>query len=504
MKDSQLSTALAAGNLDAVRALVEAGADLCYTDENGYDALLDAVHGRDILRDAGLLELLGYLVDRGVNLSGVSKHGESAVRVLSRIGRFDALRLLLRAGADRGHLKWTRLHEAVALGSLTDVETALEGTRDLEARDWWSRTPWLLAVATGDVAKAKVLKERGADTGALGRCGSPALFHAIRGGHTAMLRWLLEEGADIHQRDEFGGSALIEAVEHDDLPCVQIVLEAGADVAVNHNGTALSAAMSRDVILRLLEAGADPGDLGHEGKRVLLKLRAVDESLLDSVSPAEFARNGNRRFGTGNPEVIKAPFWEAMIRSGVNAYVAAERFPGVDAEGAGPTWCADRFGQSFTKLPDGRVVLIGGEHEDSYDPDFCIYNDVFVFEPNGAITIFGYPETVFPPTDFHSATLVGKFIYVIGCLGYAAARGGEQTPVHRLDLETMRFDAVETTGESPGHIYKHRAEAINSTEIRVWGGKRESVAQPKNVHEDNQQSYVLDLERRNWRRVGNV
>jgi hypothetical protein len=30
---------------------------------------------------------------------------------------------------------------------------------------------------------------------------------------------------------------------------------------------------------------------------------------------------------------------------------------------------------------DGRVVYLGGDHEDSYDPDFCIYNDVVVFGP---------------------------------------------------------------------------------------------------------------------------
>ena len=44
----------------------------------------------------------------------------------------------------------------------------------------------------------------------------------------------------------------------------------------------------------------------------------------------------------------------------------------------GPVWCFSRFGTSLTELPDGRFVQIGGEHEDFYDPDFCIYNDVTV------------------------------------------------------------------------------------------------------------------------------
>ena len=61
---------------------------------------------------------------------------------------------------------------------------------------------------------------------------------------------------------------------------------------------------------------------------------------------------------------------------------------------------AQRFGQSLTLLPDGPALQFGGEHEDYYDPDFCIYNDVFVHEGDGSITIYGYPESAFPPRVF--------------------------------------------------------------------------------------------------------
>lgn len=75
-----------------------------------------------------------------------------------------------------------------------------------------------------------------------------------------------------------------------------------------------------------------------------------------------------------------------------------------------PVWCFHRFGKSITEFPDGRIIEIGGEHEDYYDPDFCIYNDVVVHYGGGRFEIFGYPEEVFPPTDSHSATLVGDVI----------------------------------------------------------------------------------------------
>jgi len=92
------------------------------------------------------------------------------------------------------------------------------------------------------------------------------------------------------------------------------------------------------------------------------------------------------------------------------------------ATGAGPTWSFDRFGQSVTEMPDGRTVYIGGEHEDHYDPDFCIYNDVAVKYPDGAVDFYCYRKSDFPPTDFHSASLVGKKIVIIGGLGYVEER----------------------------------------------------------------------------------
>src|SRR5438552_12778485 len=98
---ADLRTALGEGDPQRVRALIEAGADVRYKRDHAYDALLDAVHGRDVARDPRLLELLALLAAHGVDLSGVSVYGESGLRVLSRLGRFDAARLLLDAGADK-------------------------------------------------------------------------------------------------------------------------------------------------------------------------------------------------------------------------------------------------------------------------------------------------------------------------------------------------------------------------------------------------------------------
>lgn len=137
-------------------------------------------------------------------------------------------------------------------------------------------------------------------------------------------------------------------------------------------------------------------------------------------------------------------------------------------------WCFHRYGTSRTTLPDGRIVHVAGEHEDHYDPDFCIYNDVILEYPDGTIKILGYPREEFPPTDFHSATLIGNRLILIGNLGYPDDRrfGSDATPVLELDLSSFKVRTVQTQGEGPGWISRHTAAYEQDTgQVVVRGGE---------------------------------
>lgn len=175
------------------------------------------------------------------------------------------------------------------------------------------------------------------------------------------------------------------------------------------------------------------------------------------VTPELFLKWRSPRIGQANPERMNNPVWEWLVKSKLNAYMATQRLSGPSAMDAGPGWCFDRFGQSSTQLPDGRIVLVAGEHEDYYDPDFYIYNDVVVLNRDGKVDIFGYPREDFPPTDFHTATLVGNRVIIVGCLGYPEQRKQGITPVLALDLATFSISSVVTSGTPPGWIHKHEA-----------------------------------------------
>jgi hypothetical protein len=229
-----------------------------------------------------------------------------------------------------------------------------------------------------------------------------------------------------------------------------------------------------------------------EGREFLPDASITRELFLSWRSP---------RLGASNPELMTNPVWDWLVRSKISAYQATQRFDGPSAMDAGPGWCFDRFGQSKTQLPDGRIVLVSGEHEDHYDPDFFIYNDVVVRHPGGQIEIFGYPRDVFPPTDFHSATLVGNRIVMIGNLGYPEARMPSMTQVLTLDLVSFAISCVRTSGASPGWIHGHTTNlSEDKCAILVSHGKLDRGGDAGSLVE-NIDDWRLDLTDWRWERV---
>lgn len=206
-----------------------------------------------------------------------------------------------------------------------------------------------------------------------------------------------------------------------------------------------------------------------------------------TISRRDFEAQRGRRFGASNPERMDLPFWRAMVHEheearlrrwerrepeglGYSPTSARRYFGEEDDDTKGPIWNFDRMGSTRTAHPDGRVIHVAGEHEDFYDPDFCIYNDVVVLDLDGSIQIFGYPREVFPPTDFHTASLCGERLILIGCLGYPEERRPGVTPVFALHLDDYRVEPLPSHGEAPGWIWGHEAELSHGV-ITIRGGE---------------------------------
>jgi hypothetical protein len=108
------------------------------------------------------------------------------------------------------------------------------------------------------------------------------------------------------------------------------------------------------------------------------------------MDPDSFLAGCKRRFGRANPERFDEGVWQWLAERALDPAVARREL-GLPSNfgGSGPDWCLRRFGTSETALPGGRTLYVAGEHEDWYDPDFCIYNDAIVREPHAGP---GHPQ----------------------------------------------------------------------------------------------------------------
>lgn len=212
----------------------------------------------------------------------------------------------------------------------------------------------------------------------------------------------------------------------------------------------------------------------------------------------------HQRFGTQNPTNITNPFYQWVIKHQLSAWDIQRNI--VDCsrndanQDAKPIWCHARMGQSRTELPDGRIILIGGEYEDAYDPNFCIYNDVTVIHPNGNIITYNYPKSVFAPTDFHTATLVGDDIIIIGSLGYPVDRQYSHTPVYRLNTHSFKIEQVATRN-SMGWVHHHKS-VLKDNRIIVTGGQ--VLIDDTAPLLDNIDTWVLNLNTLIWKNMTNL
>ena len=219
------------------------------------------------------------------------------------------------------------------------------------------------------------------------------------------------------------------------------------------------------------------------------------------IKKKEFAQWRKPRFGTDNPTKVRSIIWEYAVHTRKSAYVVNKKFKGPSSFDEGACWSFDRFGKSVTFMPDGREIHIAGEHEDYYDPDFYIYNDVTVIYPDERIEFYNYPKEVFPPTDFHSATLVDDTIILIGNLSYIDNRQIGQTQILLLDTNNYKIEKIKPTGLQPGWIHKHKAIlSKDKKSIKILGGEI-ATGSDASLLVENIDEWELDLNTWEWKRL---
>ena len=274
---SPLMWAAARNNADAVRLLIEAGADLQVRTNNkpagraaqmsvflspqptGFTALLFAVR-------AGSLDAVKALLDAGANVNDALSDGESALVVAAANAHWEVANLLLDRGADPNHAGagWNALHQTVhsrrpnlgytpgpvPTGSLDSIEVVKK------------------LIAKGIDVNARMTKNgmKDGQRNRLNRLGATAFLLGAKNTDLEVLKVLLAAGADINIPSADGSTPLMVAAglgmwyvgedggslpgqEDEAFEVVKLCVERGANVnAVNTIGeTPLHGAAFRGV-----------------------------------------------------------------------------------------------------------------------------------------------------------------------------------------------------------------------------------------------------------------
>jgi ankyrin repeat protein len=287
-----LHFAVREGHLEAVRLLIDAGAD---TDGLGHGGETLATVARDRGHDAVAL-FLETLTRHGARTLPTSvTTTDHAIHVAASAGDVSAIRQLLDAEPQLVHLGdrkgGTPLHRAVLASAHAAIEVLLERGADLHARhgagpgdragyaavDFEPIDLALFWHRRGDIETARLLLDRGATfdltiAAALGDLatvtawldekperirearpwGIRPLSAAVEFGHDAIARTLLERGADPtwHEGAEAPrGFALHTAARAGNRAMVELLLDHGADPNANVNaaGSATSAAKTSEL-----------------------------------------------------------------------------------------------------------------------------------------------------------------------------------------------------------------------------------------------------------------
>jgi uncharacterized protein len=168
-----------------IATLAAAGADV--------DARFSGAHGETPLHWAASsddVDAIGALLDAGADLeaSGAVLGGGSPLADAVGFGQWNAARLLVERGAT------TRLKDAAALGLMDRVEAGFEG-RSEPAPEEVTGALWA-ACHGGQRRAAEYLLARGADVNWVGWGEQTALDVAVQEGHDDLVDWLRANGAE--------------------------------------------------------------------------------------------------------------------------------------------------------------------------------------------------------------------------------------------------------------------------------------------------------------------
>jgi len=246
-----LQAAARAGDIEKVKSLLAAGANVNEEAPQGWTALHRACEN-------GHTEVARLLIERGADVNAMVDRGSPLLFAAAR-GDKRTVELLLSKGANiniktrQGRTPLFAAMASPAVGSREVVELLVSKG---------AKIPQLhLAAYLGDMDKVKKRLQDGIDINSQEDFGCTALHTAANGGKKDIVEFLINKGADVDAKEIFGGTPLYYAAIHNYADVADLLLATGADVDAKdeHGFTLLYYAIwdeSKDAVKLLLRKGA--------------------------------------------------------------------------------------------------------------------------------------------------------------------------------------------------------------------------------------------------------
>ncbi len=300
--------AVKSGDLVAVTAALDAGAEIDVEGEHGRTALQLAIlgnhielalllleRGGDPVRDnggmssplhlaagRGMTELAKQLVAQGARPNKLDRFGTTPAWLALQSGHVETFRALAELGAKYG------LVEAAALGESEKVLAGLDAGESVNQANLSGATLLHAAARHANIPLLLALIERGAELEKQMDRGSTPLMEAVNSESVETVETLLKAGATINAvTGDFGNTALRLAIMRQSAPVVEVLLAHGADVHLERpklGGTPLFDAVgparsSIEIVELLLKVGADPNVTMMTGETPLVHLLTSAETI---------------------------------------------------------------------------------------------------------------------------------------------------------------------------------------------------------------------------------
>lgn len=277
-----LSDAIAIGDIEQARSLIEKGTDINASGDGLQTPLHEAVYHAK----KGMVE---FLIDKGADVNAKAQLGDTPLHVAAEKGYGEIIELLLAKGADinaLGYLELTPLHKAASEKHKDTVALLISKGADINANKGAGSTPLHYAAIGSDKEIMDMMIAKGADIHARDPRGLTPLHRAVYCGRKETVELLLAKGSDINAQDVDLSTPLHWAASGGCKETVELLVAKGADINAKNSKwetpLQLAAKNKRDEVVKFLSA------------KVNASSTASTSQSANSPSLFETARHGNK------------------------------------------------------------------------------------------------------------------------------------------------------------------------------------------------------------------